>query len=60
MIRLDKSNPQIAARMVSAFNRWPRYDERRKGLMRNELERIAEVDGLSTDVFEIVSNALKP
>jgi aminopeptidase N len=59
VISLNKTNPQVAARLASSFNRWPRYDESRRALMRAELERIAAVEGLSTDVFEIVSNALK-
>ena len=59
VISLNATNPQMAARMVSSFNRWPRYDAARRSLMRAELERIAAVDDLSPDVFEIVSNALK-
>ncbi|MEE4173599.1 MAG: aminopeptidase N [Xanthomonadales bacterium] len=59
VLRLNGTNPQIAARMVSSFNRWPRYDSGRRALMRKELERIAADDDLSPDVFEIVSNALK-
>jgi aminopeptidase N len=59
VIDLNAINPQIAARMVSAFNRWKRYDARRMGLMKAELERIAAIRELSPDVFEIVSSALK-
>ena len=59
VIELDGLNPQMAARMASAFNRWKRYDEARKGLMRAELQRIASVPGLSGDVSEIVNNALR-
>jgi len=59
VIELDALNPQIAARMASAFNRWKRYDEGRKALMKTELERIASAGGLSGDVSEIVSNALR-
>jgi aminopeptidase N len=58
VIALDDFNPQMAARLVAAFNRWPRFDAARRRLMCAELERIAAVEGLSTDVFEIVSNAL--
>ena len=58
VIELDGLNPQIAARMASAFNRWKRYDEDRKILMKTQLQRIAAVDGLSGDVSEIVNNAL--
>jgi aminopeptidase N len=58
VVALDALNPQVASRMASAFNRWKRYDEKRRVLMRTELERIASTEGLSPDVFEIVSNAL--
>jgi aminopeptidase N len=59
VIQLDGLNPQIAARMASAFNRWKRYDENRKMRMQSELKRIASVDNLSRDVAEIVNNALR-
>jgi len=59
VIELDRLNPQVAARMATAFNRWKRYDESRKALMQAQLERIAAAEGLSGDVAEIVSNALR-
>ena len=59
VIELDGLNPQIAARMASAFNRWKRYDDGRKKLMKAQLQRIAAVDGLSGDVSEIINNALR-
>jgi aminopeptidase N len=59
VIELDGLNPQIAARMASAFNRWKRYDDGRKKLMEAQLQRIAAVDGLSGDVSEIINNALR-
>jgi aminopeptidase N len=59
VIELDAINPQIAARMTTAFNRWKRYDDGRKALMRAELQRIAAVENLSGDVSEIVANALR-
>ena len=58
VIELDSLNPQIASRMVSAFNQWRRYDRGRQALMKIELERIAAVDGLSPDVFEIISKSI--
>jgi aminopeptidase N len=59
VVELNGINPQVAARMVSAFNRWKRYDGRRQQSMRAQLERIAGAGGLSPDVAEIVNNALK-
>ncbi len=58
VIELQDANPQIASRLAGAFNQWKRYDADRQTLMRAELERIAAVDGLSKDVFEIVHRAL--
>ncbi len=58
VIELDSLNPQVASRMVSAFNQWKRFDQDRQALMKHELERIAAVDGLSPGVFEIISKAI--
>ena len=58
VIVLDRLNPQVAARMVSAFNAWKRYDKSRQNLMSEQLRRILSQPKLSPDVSEIVSNAL--
>ena len=58
VIALDILNPQVAARMVGAFNQWTRFDDKRQILMKAELERIASSDNLSPNVSEIVNNAL--
>jgi len=58
VIALDPLNPQIASRLVTAFTLWKRYEERRKGLMKQELERIVNVPKLSKDVYEVVSKSL--
>ncbi|HWR71641.1 MAG TPA: aminopeptidase N C-terminal domain-containing protein, partial [Nitrospirota bacterium] len=55
---LDPLNPQIAARLVSAFTMWKRYEEKRKALMRAQLERIQNAQKLSKDVYEVVSKSL--
>lgn len=54
VMRLDPLNSQVAARMVGAFNQWRRFDKDRQGLMQQQLQRIADTDGLSRDVYEIV------
>ena len=56
---VQAKNPQLAARLVSAFNQWRRFDQDRQALQKAQLQRIAAIDGLSKDVFEIVSRALK-
>ncbi|MGV6818062.1 MAG: aminopeptidase N [Thiotrichales bacterium] len=58
IITLDVLNPQVASRLSKAFARWQRYDMQRQGLMKKELERISAVSGLSSDVYEVVSNSL--
>ncbi len=56
---LDAINPQVAARVVSCFNQWKRYEPVRSELMRAELERIASHVEISRDVSEIVERALE-
>ncbi len=58
VLLIDPRNPQIAARLVSAFTLWKRYDEKRRGMMRAQLERILGTPRLSRDVHEIVSKSL--
>ncbi|WP_157670876.1 aminopeptidase N [Chitinibacter sp. GC72] len=58
IIELDAINPQIAARLASCFNRWKKIEPSRRELMKQELERIRDHQGLSSDTFEIVSKAL--
>ncbi len=59
VIALDKHNPQVAARLASAFTRWRRFDSARQNLMKQSLREIAAIEGLSADVFEIVSKSLE-
>ncbi|KAK7318214.1 hypothetical protein RJT34_02913 [Clitoria ternatea] len=58
VLQLDKLNPQVASRMVSAFSRWRRYDEDRQKLAKAQLEKIMSSNGLSENVFEIASKSL--
>ncbi|MGZ6006667.1 MAG: aminopeptidase N [Rhizomicrobium sp.] len=57
--QLDKINPQVAARMSGAFEAWRRYDPARQSLMRGELEKLGKLDGLSSNLFEVVTKMLK-
>jgi len=58
VLELDKLNPQIASRLVRALMNWRHYEAGRSQMMREQLERIKAVEGISGDVFEIVSKAL--
>ena len=44
--------------MASAFTTYKNFDPERQALMRRQLERIAAAEGLSENVFEIVSKSL--
>jgi len=58
VLRLDRLNPQVAARLVGCFNRWRRMVPELGAQMKAELERLASRE-LSRDVREIVGKALK-
>lgn len=59
VVRLDGVNPSTAARLVSPLTRWHRYDRDRRVLMRAELERIAKLEPLSRNLYELVSKSLE-
>jgi aminopeptidase N len=59
VLELDPINPQIAARLARALDRWARLAEPYRGAAREALERVAAKPGLSSDVSEIVSHALR-
>jgi len=58
IIATDKVNPMTAARLVEPLGGWRRYREDLGGLMRAQLQRIAAVEGLSKNVFELATKAL--
>jgi len=55
---LDSINPQTAARMAGAFEAWRRYDAKRQGLMKAELEKMTKMSGLSANLFEVATKML--
>jgi len=58
IIKIDSTNPQIAARISTPFKQWKKYDNVRKDLMKDELNRILSHEGLSSNVYEIISKTL--
>lgn len=58
VIELNAINPQMAARILSPLTRWRKFDEKRQVLMKDQLQRILDVEGISPDVYEIVSKSL--
>ena len=58
ILDLNAFNPQIAARLMTAFTRWRQYDPIRQQEMRAQLERILAAPELSPDVYEIAAKSL--
>ncbi len=58
LMRLDPANPQTAARMMTAFETWPRHDASRRAAARAALERIAAMPSLSVNSAEMVRRIL--
>ena len=58
VMEIDGFNPQVAARLVQAFNLYNKLEAKRRELMRQELQRIAAKEGLSKDVAEVVGKVL--
>ena len=58
IIATDQVNPMTAARFVEPLGGWRRYKPELGALMKAELQRIAAVEGLSKNVFELVTKAL--
>ena len=59
ILKLNISNPQIGARLVSTYNHWRRFTPELKALQKQQLETILATKNLSNDIFEIVQAALK-
>lgn len=58
VIEIDRFNPQVAARLVQAFNLCNKLEPHRKNLVKQALQRIRAQEGLSKDVCEIVGKIL--
>ena len=57
LLKLDKINPQIAARLATPFTRWQRLDAVRQASMKQQLARLAAAD-LSRDLREVVEKSI--
>ena len=58
VLQLNFINPQVASRMVRPLMNWRQYETQRSQLMREHLEQIKAHQGLSPDVYEIVTKSL--
>jgi aminopeptidase N len=58
VLELDVINPQVAARLARAMDRWSRLTEPYRSAAREALVRVAAKPDLSNDVREVVQRAL--
>lgn len=58
ILEIDRFNPQVAARLLTAFRSWRMLEAGRRKLAEKALKRIAKAKPLSRDVFEIVTKTL--
>ncbi|KMO44092.1 aminopeptidase N [Methylobacterium tarhaniae] len=60
VLALDGKNPQVAARLLTAFNTWRMVEDGRRRQAESALRRVAETPGLSPDVSDIAGRSLAP
>ncbi len=58
VLALDAINPQVAARLARAMDRWSRLTEPYRSAAKVAIERVAAKADLSNDVREVISRAL--
>jgi aminopeptidase N len=58
VIELDGKNPQVAARLLTAFGTWRMMEAERRRRAEGELRRIAQRPNLSPDVADIAQRSL--
>ncbi|GFZ90478.1 aminopeptidase N [Dyella caseinilytica] len=59
LAELDALNPQIAARLATAFNGWQRLEPVRREAAHTTLQGLAGREGLSRNLSEIIGNVLQ-
>jgi len=59
VLKIDRLNPQVAARLVGGLSMWRKYEPRRQKLMKAQLQRIVRQSAVSRDVREIASKSLE-
>ena len=58
-LQVDKINRTVAARLVGAMTNFRQLDRSRQGMIKKQLQRIKDQEGLSENVFEIATKSLE-
>ena len=56
--KVDTINPSVAARISRVFDSYKRYDDNRKKLVAEQLEKLANIKTLSSNTREIIEKLL--
>ena len=59
LIEIDPINAQMASRLAGAFELYEKMNPNSKELMKIELERVVKSEGVSSNLYEILSKILK-
>jgi aminopeptidase N len=59
VLELDPKNPQVAARLTTAFRSWRALEPGRRARAETALRRIAAAQNLSRDLRDIVDRSLE-
>lgn len=59
VLKIDKLNSQLSARIVEPLTHWRKFDKKRQKLMKDQLKRISKTPKLSRDVYELVTKSLR-
>jgi aminopeptidase N len=59
VLEIDALNPQLAARLARALDRWRRLAEPQRSAAREAIARVAARAELSSDTREIIGKALQ-
>ena len=58
VLSLNKTNPQIAARLLLPLIQWKQHNSKRQQMMKAQLQRIFDTPHLAKDVYEIAEKGL--
>ncbi|MBR9727854.1 aminopeptidase N [Shewanella intestini] len=59
LVKMNETNPQVAARMITSLIQFGKFDPARQALMKQQLVKLQSLPNLSKDLFEKVNKALE-
>ena len=58
ILKIDPVNPQVGAKMCSAFETWKRYDPKRQKLIKSQIDRVLNAGSISKDAKEMLNRLI--